>query len=79
LSGGESACLFVRFYDADRGSLKEDRSQMIGPWPGTFEWKQVSKTILVPLKAREGIIFLGLVGAVGELSVDNVRMTAIPR
>jgi protein-L-isoaspartate(D-aspartate) O-methyltransferase len=76
---GDSACLFVRFYDGDRNPLKEDRSQMIGPWPGTFAWKPFSKTITVPAKAREGIFFLGLVGAVGELSVDDVRMTAVQR
>ena len=35
---GEAACVLVRFYDADRGSIKEDLSQVLGPWQGSFWW-----------------------------------------
>ncbi|MBS0266517.1 MAG: protein-L-isoaspartate(D-aspartate) O-methyltransferase [Planctomycetes bacterium] len=76
---GESACLLVRFYDSERGTIKEDVAQALGPWQGSFGWRPVSKTITVPTKAREGIIFLGLGGAVGELCVDDVRMTPVPK
>lgn len=76
---GEAACFLVRFYDADRGSIKEDLSQVLGPWQGTFRWSPVAKTITVPAKAREAIFFLGLGGALGELSVDDIRITAVPK
>jgi hypothetical protein len=32
----------------------------------------------VPLKARECVIRIGLLGAVGEISFDNLRMNASP-
>ena len=76
---GESAGLLVRFYDSDRGSIAEDLSQVLGPWQGTFGWRPVSKTISVPSKAREAIFFVGLGGAVGEMSVDDVQIVPVPK
>jgi protein-L-isoaspartate(D-aspartate) O-methyltransferase len=76
---GEAGRLYIGFYDSERGNIKEDIANALGPWTGTFGWRQVSKTVPVPAKAREAIIFLGLQGAVGELSADDVRMVPIPR
>jgi protein-L-isoaspartate(D-aspartate) O-methyltransferase len=76
---GEMACLMLRYYDAERGSVKDDASQLVGPWQGSFGWRKVSKTIIVSKKAREGIFFLGLGGATGELSVDNIKIEPILR
>jgi protein-L-isoaspartate(D-aspartate) O-methyltransferase len=77
-SEGASAGLIIQFFDADRQTLKNP-DVFIGPWNGTFDWKRVSKTITVPRKAREAIIRVGLNGAVGQLSIDDVRMTIQPR
>lgn len=77
---GESAGILVRFYDANRGPIKDDASQILGPWVGSMGgWTPVSKTVTVPPKAREAIIFVGLGGAVGELSVDNIKITPVPK
>lgn len=76
---GEAACVLVRFYDSDRGSIKENMSQVLGPWQGSFGWTPVARTISVPTKAREAIFFIGLGGATGEFSIDDVRVVAVPK
>lgn len=64
----------VSFYDKDRKDLGY---QKLGPFRGTAEWHLVEKTIQVPPKAREGILRLTMLGAIGEISVDDVRMTPV--
>jgi len=74
--GAGKAALVLQCYDADRNPMPVE---MLGPWEGTFEWKTVTKTIVVPEKAREAILRVGLNGAVGRLSVDNVRLAGQPK
>ncbi len=71
--GTEKAAVYLQYYDADRRPMPVE---MIGPWDGTFEWTAASKTIVVPEKAREAILRIGLNGAVGRFSVDDVRLAA---
>ncbi|MGE3641249.1 MAG: protein-L-isoaspartate(D-aspartate) O-methyltransferase [Pirellulales bacterium] len=61
------------FYDERRAVIDE---VAIGPFDGTFDWQSRSETVSVPLKARECILRIGLLGAVGELSLDDLRLTA---
>ena len=68
--------LRISFYDTNNHSLG---SHNIGPWVGTFRWKRVSKEINVPKDAVMGMIQVGLRGAIGRLSIDDVRMTYISR
>jgi protein-L-isoaspartate(D-aspartate) O-methyltransferase len=63
--------IVVTFYDERRATISE---QSIGPFTGTFAWKQQMGTIRVPLRAREAILRIGLIGAVGELSLDDLRL-----
>jgi protein-L-isoaspartate(D-aspartate) O-methyltransferase len=63
------------FYDDRRAVIDEAR---VGPFDGTFSWESRSDTISVPLRARECVFRIGLLGAVGELSLDDLRITAIP-
>jgi len=72
----ERAVLRVHFYDADR---KEIPAEGLGPWEGTFDWKRVSKLVVVPPRAKEAIVRIGLCGATGSLAVDDVQMKVIPR
>jgi protein-L-isoaspartate(D-aspartate) O-methyltransferase len=72
----EKPSLVIQFYDADRKPLD---TGIVGPWQGTFEWKRASKLVHVPPKAREAIIRVGLNGATGSLSVDEIDMKVIPR
>lgn len=63
--------LMVQFYDPERRPLDV---LSLGPWQGTFDWKKATKSIPVPPKAREAIVRIGLNGATGTLSVDDLRL-----
>ncbi len=66
----------ISFYDDQRRDLGH---RWLGPWDGTEQWHEVSKTIRVPPQAREGILRIGLFGATGEMSVDDLRMESVNR
>ncbi len=68
----EQAAFIIQYFDADRRPLEVDT---IATFEGTFNWKKFSKTLRVPAKSREAIVRLGLAGALGELSVDDIRIT----
>jgi protein-L-isoaspartate(D-aspartate) O-methyltransferase len=65
--------LAITFYD-------ENRSQAgytwVGPWRDSFAWRKVTDKLRVPPKAREAIVRIGLSGATGELSVDDIQIRA---
>jgi protein-L-isoaspartate(D-aspartate) O-methyltransferase len=63
----------VSFYDDRRAVVGQE---FIGPFLGTFDWQPQSAVLRVPLRAREAIIRIGLLGAVGELSFDDLRLEA---
>lgn len=64
----------ITFYDKDRGEIRTDG---IGPWRGTFPWQTQSKIVDVPRQAREAIVRIGLLGAVGEISFDEVTLERV--
>jgi len=72
----ENALLAVTLYDENR---KELGAMVIGPFRGTDDWQKFEKTVRLPLRAREGILRVGLFGATGELSVDGMRFDVTPR
>jgi protein-L-isoaspartate(D-aspartate) O-methyltransferase len=51
----------------------------VGPFLGTADWHRSTRTIPVPSQAREGIVRLGLGGATGEISFDDVRLKRVLR
>jgi len=61
----------VTFYDEDRQEL--DWAYM-GPFQGTRSWQNEDKDIEVPTGAREAIVRIGLFGAVGSASFDNIKI-----
>ncbi|MFH1922812.1 MAG: protein-L-isoaspartate(D-aspartate) O-methyltransferase [Planctomycetota bacterium] len=63
----------VTFYDENRATTGQD---MMGPWRGTFSWRQQSATLDVPLHARAAILRIGLLGATGEISFDAIELAA---
>ena len=65
--------LVLTFYDERRAGVGD---AMIGPWRGTFDWQKEHARLRVPLSAREGILRIGLLGAVGEISFDDLQMQA---
>jgi protein-L-isoaspartate(D-aspartate) O-methyltransferase len=64
--------IVVTFYDDRRATVGEES---IGPFIGSFGWKSQTATLRVPLRAREAILRIGLLGAVGELSFDNLHLS----
>jgi protein-L-isoaspartate(D-aspartate) O-methyltransferase len=64
--------IVVTFYDDRRAVIGEGH---VGPFIGSFDWQTESQTVNVPLKAREAILRIGLLGAVGELSLDELRLS----
>jgi hypothetical protein len=67
--------IVLTFYDDRRAVIDEAR---LGPFGGTFVWQDRSDVVGVPIKARECVIRIGLLGAVGEISFDDLGMTANP-
>ena len=66
----------ISFYDESR---KELGMFWLGPFRGSDEWHQRTKRILIPQRARHGILRIGLFGATGSISFDQVRINAISR
>jgi protein-L-isoaspartate(D-aspartate) O-methyltransferase len=65
--------IVITFYDENRATVGE---AVFGPWLGTFDWQAETKRIAVPPKAREAILRIGLLGAVGEISFDQIDLRA---
>ena len=72
----EFAGLTISFYDKNRQPLT---MVWIGPVEGSKPWHQLQKTFRVPASTTEGIIRVGLFGAVGTMKVDHIQMTPIAR
>lgn len=68
--------LKLQYYDSERRPLGIETIDLSRP---TDEWKQRSLIINPPKQAREAIIRIGLNGAIGELSIDDVRLTPHPK
>ena len=66
----------VRFQDAERSRSSQAR---IGPWQDSFPWERVVGTVAVPTWAREAFLQVGMMGATGQLDVDDVRISGIGR
>ena len=73
-NGQQLPAIVINFFDENRASVGEAR---LGPWRGTFDWQAESQWINVPPKAREAILCVGLLGAVGEISFDAIELKAV--
>jgi protein-L-isoaspartate(D-aspartate) O-methyltransferase len=65
--------IFVTFYDERRAAVGE---ASLGPFVGTFEWQERSGSLRVPIRAREAIIRIGLLGGTGQLALDHLSLRA---
>ncbi|HEV2973299.1 MAG TPA: protein-L-isoaspartate(D-aspartate) O-methyltransferase [Pirellulales bacterium] len=64
----------VTYYDENRKILGRD---FIGDFPANFGWQKKQARFKVPAAAREALIHIGLLGATGEVSYDDVQLHAI--
>lgn len=65
--------LVIVFYDEKQNVVGE---RGLGPWRGTFDWQPERAVLRVPPKAIHAILRIGLLGGIGELSIDDVRVAA---
>jgi protein-L-isoaspartate(D-aspartate) O-methyltransferase len=65
----------IIFLDDSRAPIGQPAQ--IGPWRGTFDWQRKTGRIKVPVQAREGIVNIGLLGATGEVSYDDVQINVL--
>jgi protein-L-isoaspartate(D-aspartate) O-methyltransferase len=63
--------VWLVFYDDHRRTIDQ---RAVGRWRGTFGWQQVSSAIRVPPACREAIVRMGLLGATGEVSLDQLQV-----
>ena len=68
----QRAAIIITFYDKRRAVIDSER---LANWTGTFDWQVESKTLRVPLAATEAILRMGLHGGVGQLDVDEVKLS----
>ena len=73
-SSEEIPSIAVSLYDQERRDLG---ISWVGPFKGSFNWTQVRKRFRIPPEAREGILRIGLFGATGEISFDDVRVVPV--
>jgi len=67
----EVPMIAVSFYDERRNDLG---FRILGPFLGDRDWHQIQKKVTVPRAARELILRVGLFGATGNASFDNLRI-----
>jgi protein-L-isoaspartate(D-aspartate) O-methyltransferase len=68
--------LAITFYDENRGQAGYS---FVGPWRDSFAWQKVTEKLRVPAKAREAIVRIGLSGATGEISFDDIRIQPVDK
>lgn len=72
----ERPALYIHFYDSIR---REVGSFQVGPWLRPQDWERDGRRFAVPVNAREAILRVGLNGATGKMSVDDIKLSFIPQ
>lgn len=72
----EQAMLMITFYDERRAQVGHT---WLGPWTGSFSWRELCEQLDVPPKAREAIVRIGLHGATGEVAFDGLSLRAVKK
>jgi protein-L-isoaspartate(D-aspartate) O-methyltransferase len=66
--------LIINFFDENRAVAGEGGA---GRWLGTFDWRKETAVIPVPPRAREAVVRIGLLGAIGKISFDQIEIRAV--
>jgi protein-L-isoaspartate(D-aspartate) O-methyltransferase len=67
----QSPAIVITFYDERRAPVGE---ASLGPLVGTFDWQERNGVLRVPVRAREAIVRIGLLGGTGQLSLDALLL-----
>ncbi len=73
---GEQPCLLVHYYDAEN---RQVGIEGMGPWLGSFAWQRFKSSLRVPPQAQMAVLLIGLNGATGRMSIDDVSLKASSR
>jgi protein-L-isoaspartate(D-aspartate) O-methyltransferase len=72
---GQFPAIVLTFYDQRRAVIE---NHVLGPWQASFDWRTEVRDFRVPPNCREAIVRLGLLGGLGKLDLDNVRLELAP-
>ncbi|MDZ4849014.1 MAG: protein-L-isoaspartate(D-aspartate) O-methyltransferase [Pirellulaceae bacterium] len=72
----EQPFLVLQFLDENRNQIGYN---WLGPFVGDLAWQKSESTIAIPPESREAIVMLGLFGAVGSASFDNIEIKVLER
>lgn len=70
----EMCYILFTLYDEQRKDLG---IQAMGPFLGTSDWHEETKTFDIPASAREGIFRIGLFGGTGMAAIDKVSIKKV--
>ncbi|MCE9529021.1 MAG: hypothetical protein K8R36_23485, partial [Planctomycetales bacterium] len=70
----EKCFILFTLYDDQRRDLG---MQSMGPFLGTSDWHEETKTFDIPANAREGIFRIGLFGGTGTAAFDKISMKKV--
>jgi protein-L-isoaspartate(D-aspartate) O-methyltransferase len=68
------AMLLVTFFDEQRAPIGQ---AALGPWSGSTPWSRQRGEFKVPRSARLALVAIGLLGATGEISFDDIRSATV--
>lgn len=68
------AMVLVTFFDEEQTRIGQ---AIIGPWSGDIAWTHQHGKLPVPRSARLAVVAIGLLGATGEISFDDVRSRVV--
>jgi protein-L-isoaspartate(D-aspartate) O-methyltransferase len=74
---GDRPALVVHFYNVD--NMPIDKPQVVASWRGTFNWMWTTGEIQVPRETYMVVVRIGLHGATGSVSFDDLKMSSRPR
>lgn len=74
IDADELPAVAIRFFDDQRSLLG---TQWLGTFRGTRDWRAESHVFRVPAECREAIVSIGLFGATGEASFDDIQLEAV--
>ena len=70
----DTPAIILTFYDKNREQLGVE---VFGPFTGTQAWKNYDRVVRIPIGCREAILRVGLFGATGSVSFDNILIKKV--